>query len=144
MFVFRGDKMSFLEAISDEDRLYVKRYIILPFIISAFERDSKLIEKHFKSPEPYMDFLKIAIKRANEDFQYAKKHFFKRGLKITSQSKTVDGLMTRFKCRGYESEMELRWEFISAEASILMRKFMGLDISIYEDVTLPEDLRNKY
>lgn len=127
--------MSILDAISHEDRFYVKRYIILPFIISAFERDSKIIEQHFKSPEPYTDFLKIAIKRANEDFHYAKRHFFKRGLKIASQSKTSDGLMTRFKCRGYESEMELRWEFISAEASILMRKYLGLDISIYENRT---------
>lgn len=39
----------------------------------------------------------------------------------------------KFMCRGYRSEMELRWEFITAEASVLMRKYLGLDISKYKD-----------
>ena len=125
--------MSYLEAITHDDRLYVKRYILLPLIIQAFERDCRYIEQNLKTPEPYIDTIKLAINKVNIDLKDIKKHFWLKGLKVYEVNNTTDGKKAKFKCRGYESDMELRWEFITAEASILMRKYLGLDISDYED-----------
>lgn len=36
------------------------------------------------------------------------------------------------------------WEFMTAEASILMRKYLGLDISDFIDKAGPEWLRKEY
>lgn len=124
--------MSYLEAISDDDRLYVKRYILLPLIIAAFERDCRYIEQNLKSPEPYVDTIKLAIKKAQAEFKDIKKYFWLKGLKVYEQSNTKYGVLAKFKCRGYQSDMELYWEFIAAEATIYMRKYLGLDISSYE------------
>ncbi|AYB41808.1 hypothetical protein [Paenibacillus lautus] len=126
--------MSFLEAITDQDRLYVKRYILLPLILQAFDRDCRYMEQNLKTPEPYVDTIKLAIGRARHDLKDIKKHFWLKGLKVYEVTDTKDGKKAKFMCRGYNSDMELRWEFITAEASILMRKYLGLDISKYEEI----------
>lgn len=136
--------MSFKEAISSEDRLYVKRYILLQLVIAAYERDCRYINDNLKTPGPYVDTIKLAVNRAWEDMKEIKKHFRAKGLKVYEQTNTQIGIQAKFMCRGYRSEMELRWEFITAEASVLMRKYLGLDISKYESVTTPPELRNKY
>ncbi|ETT32116.1 hypothetical protein [Paenibacillus sp. FSL R5-808] len=124
--------MSYLEAITDDDRLYVKRYILLPLIIAAFERDCRYIQQNLKTPEPYIDTIKSAINKAHDDFKEIKKYFWLKGLKVYEEIQTRNGILAKFKCRGYQSDMELHWEFITAQASILMRKYLGLDISHYE------------
>ncbi len=136
--------MGILEAITTEDRHYVKRYIILPLIIAAFERDSRYIKEHLKTPDPYVDAIKLATERAWADLREVKKHFFFKGLKVYEEKRTRLGILAKFKCRGYESKMELRWEYIAAEASVMMRKYMGLDISSFYDPTLPEDIKERY
>ncbi|MGC6586524.1 hypothetical protein ACPV3A_16350 [Paenibacillus sp. Dod16] len=124
--------MSFPEAISSDDRVYVKKYILLLLVISAYERDCRHIEANLKTPGPYIDTIKLAIDRAWGDMKEIKKHFRSKGLKVYEQNNTENGIHAKFMCRGYRSEMELRWEFITAEASVLMRKYLGLDISKYE------------
>lgn len=125
--------MSFLEAITDEDRQYVKQFILLPLIIAAFERDCRYIQDNLKTPEPYVDTIKLAINKARDDFKEIKKYFWLKGLKVYEENQTKNGIEAKFKCRGYQSDMELQWEFLTAQASILMRKYLGLDISVYED-----------
>lgn len=127
--------MSFPEAITPEDRMYVKRYILLVLVIAAYERDCRYIEDNLKTPGPYIDTIKLAINRAWDDLKDVKKHFRSKGLKVYEQNSTKIGIHAKFMCRGYRSEMELRWEFITAEASVLMRKYLGLDISKYEGHT---------
>ncbi|MCA4756344.1 hypothetical protein [Mycolicibacterium fortuitum] len=124
--------MSYSEAITCDDRLYVKRYILLPLVIAAYERDCRYMEQNLKTPEPYVDTIKLAMNRVREDFKDIKKHFWLKGLKVYEQINTQVGIKAKFKCRGYNSEIELRWEFITAEASVLMRKYLGLDIIRYE------------
>lgn len=124
--------MSIIEAISSDDRLYVKRYILLLLVIAAYERDCRYIEANLKTPGPYVDTIKLAVDRAWEDMKGIKKYFRAKGLKVYEQNNTENGIHAKFMCRGYRSEMELRWEFITAEASVLMRKYLGLDISRYE------------
>lgn len=127
--------MSIIEAITAEDRQCVKRYILLLLVIAAYERDCRHIDANLKTPGPYIDTIKLAINRAWDDMKEIKKHFRTKGLKVYEQTNTENGIRAKFMCRGYRSEMELRWEFITAEASVLMRKYLGLDISRYEGHT---------
>ena len=134
-----------LQAITIEDRELVKRYILLPLVIRAFERDSQIIQSgQIKTPDPYVDAISAAVKKANAELSGIKQKFFKKGLKVIQQKTDEDGIDTKFMCRGYNEDMYLRWEFISAQASILMRKYLGLDVTIFEDHSIPEHLRNKY
>ncbi|MDX2330423.1 hypothetical protein GOL43_33695 [Sinorhizobium medicae] len=132
--------MSILEALSPEDRMYVKRYILLVLVIAAYERDCRYIEDNLKTPGPYIDTIKLAIDRAWDDLKDVKKHFRSKGLKVYEQNNTEIGVRAKFMCRGYRSEMELRWEFITAEASVLMRKYLGLDVSIYQNGEGPSEV----
>lgn len=136
--------MGIAEAITNEDRHYVKRYIILPMIITAFERDSRYIQEQLKTPGPYVDVIKGAIDRAHKDLMEVKKHFWLKGIKVYDEQSTRIGRKAKFMCRGYTSQIELRWEYISAEASVIMRKYLGLDISGFVSPGLPEHLREKY
>ncbi|AWP28690.1 hypothetical protein [Paenibacillus sp. Cedars] len=136
--------MKIAEAITSKDRHYVKRYIIITLVIAAFERDCRYIEKQLKTPGPYVDIIKLATENAWADMRDVKKHFWLKGMKLYEEKRTPLGIMAKFKCRGYESSLELRWEYISAEASILMRKYLGLDVSVYGDPTTPGHLREQY
>ncbi|WP_338841875.1 hypothetical protein [Paenibacillus glucanolyticus] len=136
--------MNYQEAITREDRHNVKRYILLPMIISAFERDCRHIEQNLKTTEPYIDAIKAAIDRAHKELMEVKRHFWLKGIKVYEENTTKIGKKAKFMCRGYTSQIELRWEFITAEASVLMRKYLGLDVSRFVDTTLPERLREEY
>lgn len=136
--------MSIAEAITNEDRHYVKRYIILPMIITAFERDSRYIQEQLKTPGPYVDVIKGAIDRAHKDLMDVKKHFWIKGIKVYDEQSTRIGRKAKLMCRGYTSFIELRWEYIRAEASVFMRKYLGLDVTMYEDSNLPEGVKPKY
>ncbi|GAB6931563.1 hypothetical protein JCM10914A_55600 [Paenibacillus sp. JCM 10914] len=136
--------MSYMEAITHEDRYYVKRSVILPMVIAAFERDSRHMEQHLRTPGPYVDAVKLAISRAWEEHKFVKKHFWDKGLKVYEQTNYEHHIHVKFKCRGYESDMELQWAFVTGEASVLMRKYLGLDVSIYESKDGPENTWEKY
>lgn len=136
--------MRIAEAITSEDRHYVKRYMIITLVIAAFDRDSRYIQQQLKTPGPYVDIIKLATENAWVDLRDIKKHFWLKGMKVYEEKRTPLGIMVKFKCRGFESSLELLWEFVAAEASILMRKYLGLDVTIYEDPTIAEHLRERY
>lgn len=80
--------MSYIEAITSDDRLYVKKYILLLLVISAYERDCRHIEANLKTPGPYVDTIKLAIDRAWGDMKEIKKYFRTKGLKVYEQNNT--------------------------------------------------------
>ncbi|PJN53676.1 hypothetical protein PAEVO_03970 [Paenibacillus sp. GM2FR] len=136
--------MRISEAITSEDRHYVKRYMIISLVIAAFDRDSRFIQQQLKTPGPYVDIIKLATENAWADLRDVKKHFWLKGMKVYEEKRTPLGIMAKFKCRGYVSSLELRWEYISAEASVLMRKYLGLDVSQYVNKSVSEEIQDKY
>lgn len=133
--------MGYLEAITHADRILVKKYIILPMILQAFERDARIIAEsgNFKTPDVYVDVINKASEKVKEDFRDIKRGFFNKGLKVYDEQRDEDGIGVKFMCRGYRSEMNLRWDFLAAQAMVLMRKYLDLDISAYDN--RPEHLR---
>ncbi|MCM3783177.1 hypothetical protein M3231_09340 [Neobacillus mesonae] len=129
--------------ITDEDRTLVKFYIILPMILTAFERDTAIINNSLKTPDPYIERVHLAMNSLTHDITEIKRQFRDRGIKVYETTREPDGVYTRFLCRGYHGHMTLRWTFIKPEATILMRKYLGLDVSRFENTIVPEWLRIK-
>lgn len=133
-------------AITTTDEILVKRYILLPLIMTAFERDLHIIKDSglFKSPDIYVEILEAALKTVTEDLSSVRLAFSKRGIKVYEENRFKDGIRAEYLCRGYHGNMLLSWSLIGAEGSVLMRKYLGLDISTYGNVTVPEHIRNHY
>lgn len=125
--------------LTNEDQSYVKLYIMLPLILSAFERDKKLIEQTFKTPGPYVTLIGNAIKRVEDDHREVRRKFRLQGLKVYEERRTESGIQARYLCRGYHYDMTLLWPLIKAESSVLMEKYLGLDIFRYINPSVPGD-----
>lgn len=129
--------------ITDEDRTLVKYYIILPMILTAFERDTSIMNNLLKTPDPYIERVHLAMNSLTLDITTIKRKLRDLGIKVYETIRELNGVYTRFLCRGYHGHMTLRWTFIKPEAAILMRKYLGLDVSRFENTVIPEWLRIK-
>lgn len=129
--------------ITQEDRTLIKSHIILPRVLTAFERDIALINTTLKTPGPYVDVIAEAQRKVTADIYDIRKQFRTRGIKVYEEVADNDGVTARYKCRGYESEMILRWSSMAPQASVVMRKYLGLNTSVGVDRTIPEWLHQE-
>lgn len=111
------------------DNTLVKSYIILPLIVSAFERDTAIMSAHLRTPAPYVDVLNTAANAAAADLRDVRAEMKSRGIKVYEQKRLDVGIEAHFLCRGYHERMLLLDDLIAAQAAIHMRKYLGLDIS---------------
>ncbi len=123
--------------ITNEEASYVKLYLILPLILAAFERDKKIAEKVFKTPRPYVSLLENAIKQVEGELREVRRKFRLHGIKVYEEQHTELRIEARYLCRGYHYSITLSWSLIKAESSVLMEKFLGLDIFKYIDPYVP-------
>jgi hypothetical protein len=114
------------------DTLLVKSYLLLPLILSAFERDAAIISTQLRTPSPYLDVLGTASNAATADLRDIRTEMRIRGIKVYEQHKLAHGIEAKFICRGYHERMLLLNELVAAQAAIHMRKYLGLDISAYK------------
>ncbi|WP_068616632.1 hypothetical protein [Paenibacillus tuaregi] len=111
--------------ITDEETTLVKRYILLPMILTVFERDSKLIASAVKSPDIYTGIITQAADRVTKDLTEIRRQFRRRGIKVYEVERGPKDVTARFICRGYTGESGMMWEFLSAEAGKLMREYLS-------------------
>lgn len=137
--------MERLGPITATDEILVKRYMILPLVLSAFERDkTNFFESgYFKAPKLYTYLIDKAMDAATQELYGVRKAFRDRGIKVYDEHRVVKGVQAKYMCRGYQSEMFMRWPFITAEASVLMRQFLGLVVSEYINPSIPENMREE-
>ena len=127
--------------ITSEDHTLIKSYIILPRVLTAFERDIALINATLKTPGPYVDVIAEAQRKLTAVLYEVRKGFRTRGIKVYEEVTDNDGVTARYKCRGYESQMRIRWTMMAADASVIMRKYLGLSTDMYVDPSVPEWLQ---
>lgn len=121
----------------------MKRYLVTQMVLTAFDRDKGNIQNsgYFKTPSLYTDIIDKAIDEAIKELTSVRKAFRNRGIKVYDERKTNLGVDAKFMCRGYHDNMQLRWAFITAEATVLMRLFLGLDVNHYINPSVPEEMR---
>ncbi|MNC48398.1 hypothetical protein D3C81_358470 [compost metagenome] len=122
---------------TDEDSSYVKMYILLPMILTAFERDKLVAKKSFKTPMPYVVLIESAIKRVEADLKETRRKLRILGIKVYEETRTEISIDARYLCRGYHHEFSMLWSFVKAESSVLMERYLGIDIYMYIDPNNP-------
>lgn len=127
---------------TNEDSAYVKMYILLPMILTAFERDKKVAESSFKTPRPYVSLIDSAIKKVETDLREVRRKFRILGIKVYEEKRTESGIEARYLCRGYHYDFNMLWSFIVAESSVLMEKYLGIDIFMYINPSIPNSEHN--
>lgn len=127
--------------ITDADRALIKSHIILPRVLSAFERDAALINATLKTPGPYADLIAEAQRKLTADLYDIRKQFRQRGIKVYEELTDNDGVTSRYKCRGYEAEMRIRWSMMAPQAAVIMRRYLGVPVKDYVDPSIPEWLQ---
>lgn len=134
------------ETVQTTDIILVKRYILLPLILSAYERDQRIIKESglFKTPDIYTELLEIGLNAVIEELRDVRRAFTKRGIKVYEETRSKEGVRAEYLCRGYHQDMFLSWSLITAECVVMMRKYLGLDISRFKDMSVPEELQNEY
>lgn len=123
--------------------MLVKSYILLPLILSAFERDSAIMSAHLRTPAPYLEALKIASSTATVDLRDVRQEMRTRGIKVYEQDRLKIGIEAKFICRGYHDRMLLLNDMIAAQAAIHMRRYLGLDISSCKSYEEQYQLKSK-
>lgn len=120
-----------------DDIQYVKMYLLLPLVLSAFERDKKIIEENIKTPRPYVNFIDSAMDRVTVDLKEVRRKFRLLGLKVYEETRTELGIEAKYLCRGYHHTFGMLWSLVAADSSVLMEKYLGLDISGYINPSIP-------
>lgn len=109
-----------------QDNMLVKSYILLPLILSAFERDASIISAELRTPAPYLEVLRTAADAAIADLRDVRTEMRVRGLKVYEQQRLEVGVEAKFVCRGYHERMLLLDDVITAQSTIRMRRYLGL------------------
>lgn len=110
-----------------QDNLLVKSYILLPLILSAFERDASAISSELRTPAPYLEVIQRAVHAASADLREIRAGMRARGLKVYEQQRLEAGVEARFVCRGYHERMLLLDDVIAAQATLHMRRYLGME-----------------
>lgn len=109
------------------DTSYIKLYLLLPLILSAFERDKKVAASAFKTPSPYIELINESIGRVEVDLKDIRIKMRTNGLKVYEERLTPKGIEAKYLCRGYHHEFSMLSSFMAAESSVLMEKYLGID-----------------
>lgn len=114
--------------ITGDDHSLIKPYILIPLVMSAFDRDKEQIRlfADLKTPGPYLDVIEAALDRATREFTELKREFRKRGIKVYELKRSPVGYDAKYVCRGYHRTFSLLYTYANAEGEILMRKYLGL------------------
>jgi hypothetical protein len=109
-----------------QDNMLVKSYILLPLILSAFERDASILSAELRTPAPYLEVVRTAAGAAIADLRNVRTEMRARGLKVYAQQQLEVGIEAKFVCRGYHERMLLLDDVITAQSTIRMRRYLGL------------------
>lgn len=103
----------------------IKQYIVLPLILSAFERDSKRISSVVKTPGPYLDAITSSMNRITADLASIKREFRSRGIKVFDEEVTEAGVRASYNCRGYVNEFGIITLVLKPQAETYMKHYLN-------------------
>lgn len=116
---------------TEEEQGMITEFIILPFVLSVFDRDAKVIGDHVKTKAPYIQTIELAMDRITTNLTEVRKEFRKRDIRVFPTRRTEHGIQCSYMCRGYENELELMWNYVRAEVEIRMKHYLGAHLELY-------------
>lgn len=114
-----------MKPIVSEDIELLREFILLPIVLTVFERDKKIIESsQVKISSPYVETINWVMDRVIKDLSEIKEQMRKRGIKVVKESHTTFSLRYEFLCRGFRDVFEMPREFVKAETEVRMSKYL--------------------
>lgn len=112
----------------------IKSYILLPMVLTVFERDKNAIEYAVRNPGPYTEAITQAMDRATVVLSEIRREFRKRGIKVYDVSRDGNGYHAKYVCRGYEGEIRMLLALVRTEVNERMRAYLGVVASDEERI----------
>lgn len=104
----------------------IKSYVILPMVLTIFERDKSAIEYAVRNPGPYTEAITQAMDRATVVLSEIRREFRKRGIKVYDVARDGNGYCAKYVCRGYEGEIRMLLALVQTEVNERMRAYLGV------------------
>lgn len=141
MFAYFRMVLAMNVPVGDESR-WIKEFVLLPMVMTAFDRDMKLVASVVKTPGPYTDAFQRILDAITAELSQIRKDLGRAGIKVYDPVRTKDGgVEAGYKCRGYEGKFAMIAETFRVEAELYMRRFLGENMAKYGKQGLPEWLQ---
>ncbi|CAM4528053.1 hypothetical protein [Paenibacillus xylanexedens] len=105
------------------------------------------VHDRYHRRKPHAGLIAEAQRKITADIYEIRKQFRQRGIKVYEEVADHDGVVARYKCRSYESQMRIGWTMMAADASVVMREYLGLNTERFEGerpfVTVPPKVDSK-
>lgn len=112
-------------ALTEAERKTVKQAIILPMVLTVFDRDKKVIESQIKLNKPYLDYIEKGMKRAHQDLVNARRLMRKSGIKIYENERDDRSITHKYVCRGYHHKDIFLWDYLQVEVETLITFYLS-------------------
>jgi hypothetical protein len=113
-----------------DELILVKDSIIYPVILDVLERDiGKMKSIDLKIPMVYIGNLKHLQGQITQELNDIKRELRKRGIKISEQDRSVNGITTKYICRGYQHQVTFLPGMIRSCVMIKVCVLLNLDIT---------------
>jgi predicted HTH domain antitoxin len=113
--------------LTGEELQLVKMGIILPVMLDVLQRDIKQMNQvKLKLSILYVMSLGNAQDSAHLELMELKAELRKRGIRIIEEVRAAEGIQAKFKCRGYDHRLLLRWEKVRTEILQKGSQYLGI------------------
>ncbi|WP_149093436.1 hypothetical protein [Paenibacillus terrae] len=121
--------------ITAEDHALVRTYLLLPMVLTAFERDKRILSESagLRTPGPYVETVDCAMDRVTMELKDVRATMRKHGVKVYEETRDSVQIVALYQCRGYHGRFMMLNSYVAAEAGLLMRKYLGLDTRRVEE-----------
>jgi predicted HTH domain antitoxin len=108
----------------------VKMGIILPVMLDVLQRDMNRINQvELKLNVLFIISLSKVQDNVHAELMGLKEELRRRGIKIYEEIRVTEGLQARFKCRGYDHNLLLRWDKVRAEVLKKSSEYWGIELT---------------
>ncbi|MGF7033728.1 hypothetical protein J2T17_004676 [Paenibacillus mucilaginosus] len=122
------------------DLRMIKRFILLPLILTEFENDRKSIGLTVEHPEPYDELLQRTMDRVTADLSRVRAYLRQNGIKVFDTEWAGVKISAKYVCRGHTGDLSLMEYLRKADMDVAMRYYFGLDTEKFIRKDLPAHL----
>lgn len=99
--------------LSDEERRFIKDYVLLQLVAAVFERDKALFEKsRLKIKKPYILAIDKALDQVHKYLSRLKKSLREKNIRFIGEQRSATGLILYIVCRGYQHCNIYLWDHL--------------------------------
>lgn len=112
---------------TEEDLQAIKRYVMIPMVLTVLQRDKKVIEEStLKTKGPYLALMDSAMKKAHGDIYDTRVFLRSKGIKVYQEHRTDTTVNIKYTLRGYQHEASLPWHIIKNTVESMMQSYLGI------------------